>query len=921
MIAFPPYRLDPEEGRLWKGDTLLALRRKPFAILSYLAARPKKLVTPEELLAAIWRGAVISDSAMRSHLHELRQVLGEGVIETVIGRGYRFVAELQSEPVALGEPALSGLDPLVVGRDAEIEQLRSALERARSGRRQLCFVTGEPGIGKSTLVRSFLTGCDPRTVIIAQGGCFEQYGTPEPYLPIIEAVSELARSERGGQTLTALIRYAPTFLCQLPQLLSEEQIAEVSRRAAGGNEARLLRELSEALEALCSQDPLVLVLEDLQWSDVATIDLLSLLGQRQQRAKLLVIGTSRHADIQAPDHPLHRVLRSLVARSGALAMKVRNVDDTAIQSFIDRRFPGHTFPGLLTAQVARITGGTPLFMVSLLDELADRGLLAQVGGTWTLAVSIDEVHAHRPASVKQLIDMQLDRLSPAGQRALEAASIVGAEFSTSLVAAALGVSTEEIDDACDELARRSLFLRPASEDRYAFTHALIQEVCIDRSSQSRRQRWHRLVAEALEQDPRAAEVSHLLAQHFDAAGEAARAVPAYAAAARLAGQRYATSDAVALCARALDLLPRLPEGAERERLELDIVATMCRQVSSNSFRTAFAGREPLAVHARAIEIARSLGDPAALYAAITRLCNYNMIVARYVESTALTRELELLEERHQLEPVLLHGGTFARGYIAFFSGDLETAIRLFEKLVPAPHEPSPFAGNAAGRALALGHLACARWVVGEPERAIDEALATIEIADRAGMPILQALGHVVLGRLRYLRRDPLPVVEEQALLAVRAASLDLGLFTEASAFALWAEAQRGPLALAAIEPMLESLERRLNEVSTCSTLVAQVLIDVLRASGHASRARQLTDEIIDFATLHHERVYLPELIRLRGEQAAATDAAKAARDYREAAELARSMGARSLQRRAEESLFALEAQAPARIRSSSAATG
>jgi DNA-binding winged helix-turn-helix (wHTH) protein len=907
MIAFPPYRLDPDEGRLWKGKTLLALRKKPFAILSYLAARPKKLVTHEELLAAVWRGAVVSDSAMRSHLHELRQVLGEGVIETVIGRGYRFVAELQGDVVAASAPELAEGDPLVVGREAEIGQLRSALERARSGRRQLCFVTGEPGIGKSTLVRAFLAGLDPRTLSIARGACFEQHGTPEPYLAIIEALGELVRSERGAQTLAALIRYTPTFLVQLPQLLSDEQLAEVSRRAAGGNEARQLRELSEALEALCSQEPLVLVLEDLQWSDVATIDLLSLLGQRQQRAKLLVIGTSRHAEIQSPDHPLQRVLRSLVARSGALTLQVPKVDVAAIQSFIDRRFSGHALPVPLTELVAKITGGTPLFMVALLDELVGRGMLAERGGRWTLTTSIEEVQAHRPASVKQLIDIQLDRLSVAEQRALEAASIVGAEFSTSLVAAALGVSAEQIDDACDALTRRSLFLRPAPEDRYAFSHALVQEVCVERCSPARRQRWHRLIAEALEREPRAGDVSHLLAQHFDAAGDAARAVPAYAAAARQAGQRHATSDAVALCARALDLLPRLPEGHERDRLELDIVATLCRQVSSNSFRAAFAGREPLAVHARAIEIARSLGDPASLYGAITRLCNYNMIVARYVESAALTAELEQLEQQHELAPLQLHGGTFARAYIAFFSGDLGSAVQLFERLAPATHDPSLFQGNLPGRALALGHLACARWVVGEPERAVDEALATIELADQIQIPILQALGHVVLGRLRYLRRDPLPVVEEQALHAVRAAALDLGLFTEASAFALWAEAQRGALALAAIEPLLDSLQRRLTEVSTCSTLVAQVLIDVLRISGHTARARELTDEIIAFAISHHERVYLPELIRVRGEQRQATDPAAAAQDYREAIELARSTGARSLEQRAAQSLAALEA--------------
>jgi predicted ATPase len=169
---------------------------------------------------------------------------------------------------------------------------------------------------------------------------------------------------------------------------------------------------------------------------------------------------------------------------------------------------------------------------------------------------------------------------------LEAASIVGAEFSTSLVAAALELPVEEVDDACDALVRRSLFLRAEPDGRYGVTHALIQEVCVERSSPARRQRWHRLVAEALERGPRIGEVSPLLAKHFEAAGDPARAIPAYVAAARQAGSRYASSDAVALCARALDLLPRLVATRERDALELQILGTMCDQVNSSSFSRA-----------------------------------------------------------------------------------------------------------------------------------------------------------------------------------------------------------------------------------------------------------------------------------------------------------------------------------------------
>jgi DNA-binding winged helix-turn-helix (wHTH) protein len=908
MVSFPPFRLDIEEGRLWKGGTLLALRRKPFAILRYLVEHPKKLVTHEELIAEVWRGAVVSESAMRSHLHELRQVLGEGVIETVIGRGYRFVVDLRDEvatPAPLAPPAVAAPDPLVVGRDDELARLQAALERAQGGRRQLCFITGEPGIGKSTLVRTFLAGLDPGRMLIARGSCFEQHSTPEPYLAIIEALGGLVGSARGPEVLAALVRYAPTFVAQVPHLVSDEQLAEVTRRAAFSNQSRQLRELSEALEVLSAQDPLVLVLEDLQWSDVATIDLLSSLGQREARAKLLIIGTSRHAEIQRPNHPLNHAMRSLVARSGALELRLSKIAVASVQNFIDKRFAGHTFPQSLTDLVAKVTDGTPLYLVSLLDELAGRGMLAPSDGTWILTVPIEEVQAHRPSSVKQLIDMQLDRLPPAEQRVLEAASVVGAEFSVDLVAAALEQPAEQIDDVCDSFARRALFLRAETNDRYGVTHALVQEVCLERSSPARRQRWHRLVAEAIERDPRASESAHLLAKHFDAGGEPARAISSYLAAARQASARYAGADAVTLCARALDLVPTLPPGRERDLLELEVLSMMCQEVNSNSFSAAFVGRDASTVYRRAIEIARSLDDPSLLYAALTRACNYNMVTARYDHAKEVTAELERLEQAHDLDPVLLHAGIFARGYIAFFRAELDDALRLFTRLVPPENEPSPFHANRHGRALALGHLACVHWVVGKADRALEEAFATIAVADKTEAPILQALAHVVRARLRYLRRDPLSIIDDEMPQALRLSSLDLGLYAEVSAVALWAQARRAPLTLAAIGPMIERLEQRLKEVATSSTFVAMVLIDVLQLSGHLPEARSLTDEIIAFATAHSEHVYLPELLRMRGGLRERADP-RAGDDCREAIELARLTGARSLEQRAIDSYEALK---------------
>jgi DNA-binding winged helix-turn-helix (wHTH) protein len=612
VLVFPPFRLDGDQQRLWKGTTLLALRRKPFAILSHLASRPGKLVTHEELLQAVWHGAVISDSAMRSHLHELRQVLGEGVVETVIGRGYRFVANVGRDDDAAPPAAPREPSSLVVGRDAELERLRAAFERARSGQRQVYFVTGQPGIGKTTLVRAFLAELDPRTVAVAAGACFEQHGTPELYLAVVDGLTTLARL-RGAHVLETLVRHAPTFVAQLPHLVNDEQLAEARRRAAGGSETRLLRELCEALEALSSREPLVLVLEDLQWSDLATLDLLTILGQRRDRAKLLVIGTCRQAECQSSGHPLSALVRTLTLRFGATLAQLSPVGLAEVRSFLERRFPGHDFPEGLGELLARITGGTPLFMVALLDELVGRGMLAVVAGHWTLTVSVDDVHAHRPASVKQLLDMQLDRLSVEEQRVLEAASIVGSEFSTHLVAAALELPVEQVDDVCDSLLRRSLFLTALPEDRYGVTHALVQEVCLERTSAARRQRWHRLVAETLQGDParrRALRTSSRSTSTRPADALRARSPRTCGRRAPegcVCGSRARTRSC---CAPARSsFVPRLPAGPGAIELELEVLGTMCRQLSSSSFKRTFAGRDPLAVYtSRDRARAFALGD-------------------------------------------------------------------------------------------------------------------------------------------------------------------------------------------------------------------------------------------------------------------------------------------------------------------------
>jgi DNA-binding winged helix-turn-helix (wHTH) protein len=144
---FGPFRLDVRDERLFRGHEELKLRRKPFAILRYLTANPLRLVTQEELVEAIWGKIAMSESLLRTHVGELRRVLGEQVIETVVGRGYRLLLGIEAKKAFIDEPKrieVPGSTVSLVGRGDEMEILRRAFEATLDRKRQLVFVTGDP---------------------------------------------------------------------------------------------------------------------------------------------------------------------------------------------------------------------------------------------------------------------------------------------------------------------------------------------------------------------------------------------------------------------------------------------------------------------------------------------------------------------------------------------------------------------------------------------------------------------------------------------------------------------------------------------------------------------------------------------------------------------------------------------------------
>src|SRR5205823_1450681 len=255
----------------------------------------------------------------------------------------------------------------------------------------------------------------------ARGECVEQYGSGEAYLPVLEALGRLCREPGGERVIAVLCRHAPTWMAQMPWFLQDGDREQWSRDLLGATRERMLREMAEAVEVLTADTPLVLVLEDLHWSDYGTVDLISVLAARREPARLLLIGTYRPADAIESEHPLRAVKQELRVRAQCHELPLELLAATDVAEYVRGRFPASGLDATLAPLLHRRADGNPLFTVNMVDDLVARGLLAQRDGGWALTAEIGDVAVGVPSSLSEMIERRIERLDRRAQHVLEAA--------------------------------------------------------------------------------------------------------------------------------------------------------------------------------------------------------------------------------------------------------------------------------------------------------------------------------------------------------------------------------------------------------------------------------------------------------------------------------------------------------------------
>jgi len=571
-LTFGDFHLDLSSERLWCRDEVVALTPKAFAVLRRLIEDGGQLVSKEELLRAGWANTHVSDGVLKVIILEIRRALGDdpaapSFIETVPRRGYRFIAPRARE--VKGAAAVDSREALV-GRDQVLGQLEDRLTRALGGHRQLVFLSGEAGIGKTAVLDAFVAGAGSAPdLVIARGACLEHYGAAEAYLPVLDAFGRLLREPGAERVLRILGTHAPTWLVQLPWLEHRDDRETLRRQLLGVTKDRMLREMAEALEALSAASPLLLVLEDLHWSDYSTIDLLAMLGRRQESARLLVLGSYRSVDAIVARHPLRALIQELRVRRECEDIPLPLLKEPHVAEYLAQRFAGHAFQPELARAVHQRTDGNPLFMVRVVDELVALRLLEAEDGRWQLNKPLKEIAGAVPESLRLLIEKQIARLEPEAQRLLEVAGVLGREFTAASVAAGLAEDSLAVEDCCEALARQGqfvaaspLFTRPDGKQvaRYRFTHSLYQSVLAERVSAARRLRLHQRLGEWLEQTygTHAGVIGAQMAHHFEEAGDYRRAIEHLRRGAERDGRRWAHQEAAARLTHAVALSERLP---------------------------------------------------------------------------------------------------------------------------------------------------------------------------------------------------------------------------------------------------------------------------------------------------------------------------------------------------------------------------
>jgi tetratricopeptide (TPR) repeat protein len=589
-----------------------------------------------------------------------------------------------------------------VGREAELAWLEDRFAIAAGGAGSVVFVTGERGAGKTALVGEFvrrLRGRETPITFVA-GRCAEASGPGAAFQPFLDALGRLLTTPARDNASGLLRTYAPTIAVQMPAGLVPDPDGSLHRQAAGATKERLIREAGDFMKAAGRGFPIVMLLEDLQWADPASVDLLHHVGCRLARQRTLVVATFRQADVDAANPPMKRCAVDLLARGAARELTVGALSAPDVEAYLAARFPGHRLPpGLAPALHAR-TEGLALFVRSLVDVLVERADIVRAGEGWTLSRSVEELDLEPSKGLQDLVRQQLEGLQGTERESLEAASVAGREFLSPVVAHLVGRDEPQVEEDLRRLCRVRRLIAEAGEEalpdgtlatRYRFAHGLYQGVLREDLVTSRRLDLHRRVALRLRHHwgNDAPRLAGEIARHCEEGRDYEGAITFRGHAGDNAARLFAFAEAEAHYDWAFRWIEKLP-AANRPPMAISLHQRRGNvRLAQAHFDDATSDFETM------LTAARESGVPAAERAALAGLCDTLFFAQRVEEMAARAREL--------LEAAGRAGGegdvaeAHARlGQVLVAEGRLDEAVPVLDRAIESARRGGPTVALAIG---------------------------------------------------------------------------------------------------------------------------------------------------------------------------------------------------------------------------------
>jgi class 3 adenylate cyclase/tetratricopeptide (TPR) repeat protein len=533
------------------------------------------------------------------------------------------------------------LCPELIGREAELARLDSSLREAISGRGRTLLVSGEAGVGKSALLRTFLEHARDTGALVFAGECLEVEAR-RAFAPFIEIATAASRQLESAGIEDQVRAQIGELLGLVPAGARTERVSE---RFGETERYRMHSAFTALFGKLASRHPLLLAVEDVHWADEATLELFPYLARKLRDKPVLLVGTYRSDELHRL-HPLHSVLAELTRGRLAQVIDLRRLTTEQVGRFLNvtLRLDRDPTPAFLAAVHERCEGN-PFFMEEVLKALVERGDIAYRGdGSWQRTKDVRDIVI--PSSIRVAVQERLRLLDDAGQRALQVAAVIGQRFDFELLRTVTGSTEPDLVRHLRQAIDAQLVVEEPGErgeERFAFRHALTRESVAGELLHRERRVVHRQVGEAIEvataSDP--AQRVEELVYHFDEAGDRARALRYRDLAASEAMRTYAFARAARHLERAIELAPE--KSSELARLHLRLVEA-CGAVDdySRAIRAANEGRR----------VAEAAGDRSAAVQALVWLAVTHSILGdqarAYEHALEAVRVAESLGETPEL---------------------------------------------------------------------------------------------------------------------------------------------------------------------------------------------------------------------------------------------------------------------------------